>query len=523
MVRLLLSAAAFLCALTLVPSALAAGPADFELAAPHRAQATVEAPRAFNLVGIRWGGNAMPDAELRVKRGGRWSRWGELGVHGPGGSDPVWVGRARTLQYRLSRRVPGMRIHFVAVGKRRTRARAAQTTDTPFPYVARADWGADQCPPRAAPQYGEVKAVQVHHTVSLNDYTAEEAPGIVLAICRYHRNSNGWNDIGYNALVDKYGTIYEGRAGGLNQAVVGAHAQGFNSQTSGVANIGDYTGVAASDDAIAATANFARWKLGVHGQPLSGPVTLTSGGGSESRYPAGTEVTLERVIGHRDTGRTACPGDALYAQLDQIRAMVEAGGPFASLSARVSAALGDSSADYGQIVPLNGALAGPDGNPLPGQTVEVQVNSDDVWRTARRVIVGADGSFLTDLKPAKRMYVRVRYPGSADLRESSSPRLLLRLRPRVAFTTKPKRARRGRLLSVAGTVAPRKRVVSVVFQQRIGGRWRSVAKRAVRTRRGRFSSSFVPGFRASYRYYAAVKPDLDTDRGATSMVALRVR
>jgi hypothetical protein len=139
------------------------------------------------------------------------------------------------------------------------------------------------------------------------------------------------------------------------------------------------------------------------------------------------------------------------------------------------------------------------------------------------VIVGADGSFLTDLKPAKRMYVRVRYPGSADLRESSSPRLLLRLRPRVAFTTKPKRARRGRLLSVAGTVAPRKRVVSVVFQQRIGGRWRSVAKRAVRTRRGRFSSSFVPGFRASYRYYAAVKPDLDTDRGATSMVALRVR
>ena len=158
-------------------------------------------------------------------------------------SDPIWVGRAGAVQYRLGRPAPGLRLHFVDVGVRgRGRARAAQVPPPPA-YVPRAGWGADKCPPRSAPAYGQVSAVHVHHTVSLNDYTPAEAPSIVLAVCRYHRNSNGWNDIGYNALVDKYGTLYEGRAGGLDQAVIGAQAQGFNSVTAGIANIGDHTSV----------------------------------------------------------------------------------------------------------------------------------------------------------------------------------------------------------------------------------------------------------------------------------------
>ena len=523
MVKLLASAAALLCVLALAPSALAARTADFERAAPDRAAATIVAPRAFNLVGLQWSGRATPDAEIRVRRGSRWSRWQHLGVHGKGGSDPVWVGRARTVQYRLSRRVPELRLHFVSVGKPRVRARASQTTDTPFPYVPREDWGAGQCPPRAAPDYGEVKAVHVHHTVSLNDYTPAEAPQVVLAICRYHRNSNGWNDIGYNALVDKYGTIYEGRAGGLDQAVVGAQAQGFNSQTAGVANIGDYTAIGASDAALAATANYIRWKLSVHGQPLSGPVTVRSAGGSATRYPAGAQVTLDRVIGHRDTGKTACPGDALYAQLDDIRALVETGAAFPSFSARVTAVLADYDADYREVVTVNGALAGPDGSPLAGHAVEVQVNSDNAWRTARQVTTGADGAFATDLKPGKRMYVRVRYPGTAEIRGAASQRLLLKLHPLVALTTAPASARRGQRLSVKGTVAPRKRIVNVVFQQQVRGRWRIVGRRAVRTTRGRFATSFVPAFRARYRYYAATRSDLDTDRGASRIVQLRVR
>ena len=521
--KLLASAATSLCVLCLVSPAFAAGTADFERQAPDRAAARIVAPRPFSLVGLHWRGQALPDAEIRVRRGARWSRWQHLGVHGRGVSDPVWVGRARTVQYRLSRRVPGLRLHFVALGRQSIRARATQTTDTPFPYVSREDWGADQCLPRANPEYGEVKAVHVHHTVSLNDYTPEEAPRIVLAICRYHRNSNGWNDIGYNALVDKYGTTYEGRAGGLDKAVIGAHAQGFNAQTAGVANIGDYTSVGASDAALAATATFIRWKLTVHGQPLSGPVTLTSAGGSASRYPAGAEVTVDRVLGHRDTGKTACPGNTLYEQLDDVRALVVSGTPFATSAARVTAALADYNASFGEAVPVSGVLSGPDGTPLAGQAVDVQVNSDNAWRTSRRLTTAADGSYTTDLKPAKRMYVRVRYPGSADVRGAASARLLLRLRPVIAFTRPPASATRGRRVSLSGTVAPRKRIVNVVLQQRVQGRWRIVGRRAVRARRGRFSTSLVPAFRAMYRYYAVAKSDLDTDRGVSATMPLRVR
>ncbi len=521
--KLLASAAVPLCALCLVPTASAAKTRDFERRAPDRATATIVAPSAFNLVGLRWKGTAAPDVEIRVRRGARWSRWEHLGVHGRGGSDPAWVGRARTVQYKLDRRVPGLRVHFVSVGRRRVAARASQTTATPFPYVSREQWGASQCRPRSGPEYGDVKAVAVHHTVSLNDYTPEEAPQIVLAICRYHRNSNGWNDIGYNALVDKYGTIYEGRAGGLDQAIVGAQAQGFNTQTAGVANIGDYTSIPASDAAVAATADYIRWKLAVHGQPLSGAVTLTSGGGSESRYPAGARVSVDRVPGHRDLGKTACPGDELYGQLDRIRSMVASGSPFAAFAAHVSVALADHDVPYREPVPVTGALTGPDAGPLSGQPVEVQVNSDDAWRTTRRLTTGADGGFATDLTPSKRMYVRVRYPGSAQLRGTSSTRLLLRLRPVLAFTRPPTRGTRGRTVAVTGTIGPRKRVVSVIFQQRVRGRWRVVGRRAVRTRQGRFATSFVPAFRARYRYYAVAKADLDTDRGATEVIPLRVR
>jgi N-acetylmuramoyl-L-alanine amidase len=543
-VRRLATAAALVCALTLPAPALAAfgDPFDFErapvasAASVGGASGTLHTGRRFHLVGLRWRGHSEPSIRLRVRQPGKgWSRWERIhaeGADGPdpgrgepavGASEPLWVGAADAVQYRLSRHVPGLRLHFVNVGRyAQPRLRAAQEPQPDF--VTRAEWGASQCPPRQAPQYGSVQAVHIHHTVSLNDYAPSEGPAIVLAICRYHRNSNGWNDVGYNALVDKYGVLYEGRAGGLDQAVVGAQAQGFNSQTAGIASIGDHTSVPATPETLSALARYVRWKLGVHGQPLAGPVTLTSAGGSASRYAAGARVTVERVLAHRDTGRTACPGELLYSQLEELRAMVATGTGLApTTTATLSATLADYSVDYGEVVPLTGILTGPDGLALATAPVEVQVNSDGPWISSRQLSTAADGTFATELKPRKRMYVRLRYPGDATLVGATSSRLLLRLHPRLELIRPVGRSRVGEPVEVEGTVAPRKRIVHLVLQQRIKGRYRKVGARGVRAKRGRFTGSFVPAFRAQYRYQAVVKSDDDTDRTATDWRYLRVR
>ena len=150
------------------------------------------------------------------------------------------------------------------------------------------------------------------------------SPAIVRGIQLYHVRGNGWNDIGYNFLVDRFGTVFEGRFGGIERNVVGAHAEGFNTGSVGVAVLGEYSSLAVAAAARTSLANLLAWRLDVaHVNPL-GKLTWTSGGNPQ--YPAGTKVRLRAVSGHRDTGPTSCPGGSLYSQLPGIAADVAATG-----------------------------------------------------------------------------------------------------------------------------------------------------------------------------------------------------
>jgi uncharacterized protein with LGFP repeats len=155
--------------------------------------------------------------------------------------------------------------------------------------------------------------------VTANEYTSADSAGIVLGIARYHRDANGWNDIGYNFLVDRFGQVFEGRAGGVDQAVVGAQAMGYNAHSTGIAVIGTHAAVPVGDMTLGALAILIGWKLAIHAVTPVGQIAVTSAGGSANRYPAGTPVTFERIAGHRDGCETTCPGEALYAQLPALR------------------------------------------------------------------------------------------------------------------------------------------------------------------------------------------------------------
>ena len=306
------------------------------------------APLDFNLVGLHWQGPGTVRFRT-VSPAGRWSDWREAEAEGAAESgwklgSPYWTGPARSIEYRLEGRVSRLRAYFLwsdpdgakTLLPGRVAVRAAQPA-----IIRRAEWGADEAIVRAKPYYASaVHFAVVHHTAGTNAYSASESAAIVRGIERYHVLANGWNDIGYNFLVDKYGQVFEGRGGGIAKNVVGAHAEGFNTGSTGVAVIGNYESQTISPAARTALVKLLAWRLDVaHVNPL-GKLTWTSGG--NPRFPAGTKVDLRAISGHRDTGSTSCPGGALHAHLNAIASAVAATGLPKLYRPAVSGSLGGS-------------------------------------------------------------------------------------------------------------------------------------------------------------------------------------
>jgi N-acetylmuramoyl-L-alanine amidase len=521
---------------------------------------TVRAPKRFNLVGLRWRGAQRSRLELRVRRrGARWSAWERVSSEGDDGPDtgsseshsrrpqqrrsqtvsaPLWAGEADELQYRIAApSVPrDITLHFVNTkgtataldslrsGFRRTVHGATTTVatlagsllgdrahaETAQPaIVSREQWGASSCPPRAVPLYGEVKLAFIHHTVSANDYGPDDSAAMVLAICRYHRNSNGWNDIGYQFLVDKYGKIFEGRAGGIDQAVVGAQAQGYNSVSTGISSLGTFSTGGQTPAGLAAIATLLSWKLALHGVDPHAKVPIVSGGGPLNRYPAGRQLLLDAISGHRDADATSCPGDGLYAQLPQLRTMVQAD---ARPSTRLELSAARARIPFGRTAVVNGRLRTADGAPLAGQQVQLRsfklVGGSTVVRT---LVTDVTGAFSAAVKLSVNRSLRVDFAGNPALRPAVSKPVAIGVRPRVtaALTVRAGRiVRAGSLVSVTGSVRPRKRRALLIADRLTStGSYRRIVKRSVRTRRGRITVSYRVKRAGGYRLRLGVDAD----------------
>jgi N-acetylmuramoyl-L-alanine amidase len=334
----------FVAALAAPASALASEPILVSREVPLRGERILASGGelgVFHLVGLHWQGSG--DVLFRTRSvTGRWSAWRHampepLDLPDASTSEALaartwklgnayWVGASNAIRYRLRGSVERLRGHFVRSEPKAVPARTTTIAGSPA-LTLRTAWGANERIRRAGPAYAEnVRFAVVHHTAGSNTYTRAQSAAIVRAIQLYHVRGNGWNDIGYNFLVDKYGQVFEGRHGGVERNVVGAHAEGFNRGSVGVALLGTYAGLRPSAAALTAIANLLSWRLDVaHVDPLA-RLSWISGG--NARFPSGTPVPLAAVAGHRDTGPTSCPGTALYRQLPTIaRKVAEIGLP----------------------------------------------------------------------------------------------------------------------------------------------------------------------------------------------------
>ena len=187
------------------------------------------------------------------------------------------------------------------VVKERVQKAAHAADDVGQPgIVSRAGWGADESKRTWAPSFAPIKRMIVHHTVTAND--DRDPAATVRSIYHYHSVSQGWGDIGYNFLVAPDGRIYEGRWSGsttgedaARRGVIGAHARGHNKGAVGTAMLGNLTNRDATPEAKNALADLLAWKADRHGLDPQG------------------------LIGHRDVGKTACPGNVFYNGLPGVR------------------------------------------------------------------------------------------------------------------------------------------------------------------------------------------------------------
>lgn len=185
----------------------------------------------------------------------------------------------------------------------------------------RAQWGNTNYPSNWKPEYVKFEGVIIHHTAGSNSYTQAQVQSVLQGIYRYHAITLDWGDIGYNVLIDKYGGRWEGRGGTLtspkNQMVIGGHAIPRNQHTMGISVMGDYTQVQPTSTVITALSEVSAWKFIEAGiDPAStSPLTIPAG---TSTMKNQVGKPLNRIVGHKDVGATACPG-SIYNYLEQIR------------------------------------------------------------------------------------------------------------------------------------------------------------------------------------------------------------
>lgn len=166
------------------------------------------------------------------------------------------------------------------------------TTATPravVPMVCRDAWGARAPSGPMVPH--TIRQLTVHHSAAAATDTTQ-GPAHLRGYQAFHMDDRGWGDIAYHVGVDRAGVVYRLR----DWDVVGDTGTDYDPTGHFLllldGNFDDHDVTEAQLDAAASVLAWAAEHFG---------------------------VALDTVSGHRDHASTACPGDALYARLDDLR------------------------------------------------------------------------------------------------------------------------------------------------------------------------------------------------------------
>jgi hypothetical protein len=500
--------------------------------AAGRESAPILAPRVFSLAGVQWSGSDAARVELRSRSGGGdWSRWVLASVlgHGPDApaagderfGEPVWTGPADQVQLRSATSLSGVRLHFVAVppvAGGLARVAQAMPLAQPIldagpgqpPIIARSAWARGQAHPVHLPEFGTIKLGFIHHSDGTNGYSAAQVPGILLGIFDYHVYVRGFWDIAYNFAIDAFGRIWEGRAGGIDQPVIGAHAGGYNDESTGMVVLGNFMDVVPAAAAIAASERLLAWKLSLHGVPTLGRVTVEvdPDGAIYTPFAPGAHVSLPRVAGHRDGCTTSCPGNAFYAQIPSMRPRIAG---LAGSANRLTIAAPAAPVGAGGSVVVGGRLAGLGGDGVTGAPIELQsVGVHGVATTIAGATTDGAGGWSVSLTPVENVMLRALYSVAPA---AVSDVVALSVAPIVTLALVSSAP-----VSVSGTVSPAGPGVTVDLYRVVGGRRHLLASKRVAVVGGAFSAEFgsrrpgeyvaVARTAATARYVAGASPAL---------------
>jgi hypothetical protein len=461
----------------------------------------IVAPHPFELAGVEWSSPCDARIELRARAAsGSWGPWAPASAlgHDPDQprqlrrtiGDPVWTGAADLLELRTAAPVHGVRVHLVRA-ERFVAQSAALSMAEPLldagpgqpPIIARKSWARGMAPPSQAAGYGTIRLAFVHHTQTPNGYGRAEVPAIIRGIFDYHRYVRGFHDIAYNFLIDHFGRVWEGRGGGIDEAVVGAQAGGYNLESTGVAVIGSFQATPPPPAALRALEHLLAWKLSLHGVPATGRVSVVVNPHDAfyTPFPPGAHVSLPRIAGHRDGDSTDCPGDAFYRRLPRVRARATAlaGNPAKLLLIGPSAPVG-----AGTPLALSGRLAYLDGTPIAGAPIELQQRLPARETTLITATTGADGSFAATVALSANARLRALHrPRPAAVADLVAVAVAPALTLAVASLAP---------LTVNGTISPPKPKVTIDLYALVGEVQTLVRRVSATVGAGSFTTAIAP-------------------------------